>query len=190
MTRRAHIGDAGGFSLVEVLVASGLLATALVALAELFVVATHTNATAHTRTLTAILASQKVEQLRALTWGEDAAGVPISDRTSNLAVTPAVSSGGTGLDPSPAGTLDTSTPGFVDYLDAFGTWAGTGETPPAGSVFVRRWSIEPLPTSPGRVLVLQVVVSRVRAVGHRSSAAGRLPDEARLVSIKTRKSAW
>ena len=54
-----------GFSLVEVLVATGLLMTAIVSLAQLFVLATRANAAAGEMTEATILAAQKVEELRA-----------------------------------------------------------------------------------------------------------------------------
>ena len=51
------------------------------------------------------------------------------------------------LTPSPAGALDRNTSGYVDYLDAYGRSLGGGESPPAGTVYVRRWSIERLPAN-------------------------------------------
>jgi type II secretory pathway pseudopilin PulG len=56
---------AAGFSLVEVLVATGLLMTAVASLAPLFVMATRANAAAGDMTTVTILAAQKVEELRA-----------------------------------------------------------------------------------------------------------------------------
>jgi hypothetical protein len=69
----------------------------------------------------------------------------------------------------------------VDYLDAYGAWVGTGAAPPVGAVYVRRWSVEPLPTNPNNTLVFQVLVGRI-------SPAGPPNDLARQVSLKTRKS--
>jgi type II secretory pathway pseudopilin PulG len=54
-----------GFSLVEVLVATGLLITSVMSLAQLFVLATRANAAAGEMTEATILAVQKVEELRA-----------------------------------------------------------------------------------------------------------------------------
>ena len=54
-----------GFSLVEVLVATALLMTAVVSLAQLFVLSTRANAAAGEMTEATILAAQKVEELRA-----------------------------------------------------------------------------------------------------------------------------
>jgi len=171
----------GGFSIVEVLVAAAILTTGLIAVAQLFVMSTNANAAARRVTTTAVLAQQKIEQLRGLTWGFDDFGLPISDFTSNIAVTPPTSTGGVGLQPSPGDSLTTSTPGYVDYLDAYGAWVGAGATPPDGAIYVRRWSVEPLPTNPNNTLVFQVLVGRIGPFGPPT-------DVARQVSLKTRKS--
>jgi type II secretory pathway pseudopilin PulG len=180
-TLASRAASENGFSLVEVLVAAAILMTGLIAVAEMFIVSTHQNMEARRVTTTAVLAQQKIEQLRALTWGYDDFGLPISDFTSNIAVTPPTPAGGVGLQPSPGGTLQTSTSGFVDYLDAYGAWVGAGSTPPSGALYVRRWSVEPLPTNPNNTLVFQVLVGRI-------SPSGPPTDLARQVSLKTRKS--
>ena len=54
-----------GFSLVEVLVATGLLMTAIVSLAQLFVLATRANVAAGEMTEATVFAAQKIEELRA-----------------------------------------------------------------------------------------------------------------------------
>jgi type II secretory pathway pseudopilin PulG len=177
----SRIAGEGGFSLIEVMAAAVILMTGLIAVAQMFIVSTNQNVSARRVTTTAVLAQQKIEQLRALTWGYDDFGLPISDITSDISVTPPTPAGGVGLQPSPGDTLNTSTPGYVDYLDAYGAWLGTGAAPPEGAVYVRRWSIEPLPTNPNNTLVFQVLVGRV-------SPVGALHDLARQVSLMTRKS--
>ena len=62
--RRGPI-TASGFSLVEVLIATGLLATAIASLAHLFALATHANLAAGEVTWATVLAAQKIEELRA-----------------------------------------------------------------------------------------------------------------------------
>jgi type II secretory pathway pseudopilin PulG len=176
-----RVAGEGGFSLVEVLIASVVLMTGLIAVAQMFVMSTHANMAARRVTTTAVLAQQKIEQLRGLAWGFDEFGLPVSDFSSNITVTPPASSGGVGVQASPANTLTTSTPGYVDYLDAYGAWVGTGAAPPNGAIYVRRWSIDPLPTNPNNTLVFQVLVGRI-------SAAGPPTDLARQVTLKTRKS--
>jgi type II secretory pathway pseudopilin PulG len=60
----ARNGCETGCSLVEVMIATFLLATSLTALAELFAVAVRNNAVAAHATESAVLAAQKLEQLR------------------------------------------------------------------------------------------------------------------------------
>lgn len=177
-----------GFSLVEVLVATGILAAALVSLAQLFAISTATNLSARNAGTTMIYAEQKVEQLRALSFSLDAAGLPVSDTTSDTAVYPPTATGGTGLAPSTTNTLQANTNGYVDYLNLYGETLGGGESVPAETTFVRRWSVEPLPTNPNNVLVLQVLVTRRRDRGTADlGSVARAPDEARLMTIRSRK---
>lgn len=177
-----------GFSLIEVIVAVAVLATGLVAVAQMFALSTNTNRTARWASIGTTLAQQKIEQLRGLAWGFDALGLPQSDFSSNLTVAPPAASGGLGLSASPQNALVSNTPGYVDYLNAAGTWVGTGSTPVSGTVFVRRWSVEPLPTNPNNTLIIQVVVQKLRAgAADTQQTAGRVPDEVRLVTLKTRK---
>jgi type II secretory pathway pseudopilin PulG len=184
---RQRTGRAGeaGFSLTEVIMASAVLVTGLVAVAQLFAVSTNANRVARRTSMATILAQQKIEQLRGLTWGFDAFGLPISDFQTNLTVWPPSQAGGSGLSPSPAGSLDTNAVGCVDYLGPYGNWIGTGSTPPDGTVYVRRWNVAALPTNPNNTLVFQVRVSRIQG---QPSASGAAPgDDVRIVSVKTRK---
>ena len=177
-----------GFSLVEVMVATGLLATALVSLAQLFVISTRSNIGSHNTTYTSVLAGQKLEELRALAWGYDTQGLPLSDTTTDTSVFPETPAGGTGLSPSPASSLQSNTAGYVDYVDSFGNKLGTGVSPPNQAIYTRRWSITPLPTNPNNTLVIQVLVTRNRNRGVADEGAVmRLPEEARMITVKTRK---
>ena len=145
------------------MVATAILATAIVSLGQLFAIAMVSNRGARATTYAALLASQKMEQLRGVVYAE--------------------------LTPSPAGALGRNTSGYVDYLDAYGRSLGGGGSPPAGTVYVRRWSIEPLPANPDNTLVLQVLVTDVPvgAAAARGSI-GRMPHEARLVSVRRKAS--
>jgi len=147
-----------GFSLIEVLVATAIITVGVASLAQLFGAAANANRLAATTSTTLLLAEQKMEQLRSET----------------------------GLSASPPGALSVDTAGYVDYLDQSGVPLGTDSmTVPAGTAYICRWSIEPLPSSPVNTIVLQVSViswpSRDRG-GHHSEA--RAPGEARLVSVK------
>jgi type II secretory pathway pseudopilin PulG len=170
---------ARGFSVLEALLASTLVTVAVAGLVPLVVLSTRANRDAHTSTFTAVLAQQKLEQLRTLAWNVDAAGVPVSDTTTDLTNMPERSATGVGLSPSPPGALDANTPGYVDFLDASGRVLSDPQLVPA---FTRRWSIEPLPSNPGSTLVIQVRVVRGNSMG-----SSRAPGEARIATVRTRK---
>src|SRR5882672_2242131 len=97
LAKSNSFSNASGFSLVETLVAVSLMATAIVTLAQLFALSTRTNVAAHYTTYAAVLAEQKLEELRGLSWGFDTQGLPVSDSTTNTAVSPEDPIGGTGL---------------------------------------------------------------------------------------------
>lgn len=176
-----------GSMLVEALVATLILTTGLLTMAELVRVAAATNVVAKNRTLAGILAEQKIEQLRALAWEFDASGIPVSDASTDTTVLPESPSGGTGLQSSP-GSLRQNSVGFVDHLDGGGRVVGRGVQPPASAVYTRRWSIEPNPTSNGPAVLIQVLVTSIRNRGRADQGAvTRLPGEARLVTLKVRK---
>ena len=151
-------------SLVEALVATLVLTTGLLTMAELVRVAAATNTVARNGTLAGILAVQKIEQLRSLTWGFDAGGIPVSDVSTDTTVQPESPTGGTGLQSSP-GSLRQNTPGFVDHVDGGGRIVGRATEPPASAVYTRRWSIEPMPTSAGPAVLIQVLVTSIRNRG-------------------------
>jgi prepilin-type N-terminal cleavage/methylation domain-containing protein len=180
-----------GFSLVEVLISMGLLTAVSLGVAQLFALTTRANLIAKGQTSTTAMAQQKLEQLRGLTWGFDleGLGLPFSDTTTNLAVYPPEHNG-SGLNPSPNDSLEENTAGFVDFVDGSGTWVGTGTTPPATAVYIRRWSIQPLPTNPNNTLVIQVLVTPVASEGARVESAftrTRMAGDALLVTVRTRK---
>ena len=136
-----------GFSLIEALIATAVLTTGVGTLAQLVLVAAKSIERARTISSASIAAQEKLEQLRALA---------------------SVSDGGE-FAMSPAGALDENTAGFCDFLDRYGQPLEGDTTAPPNTVFVRRWSAEPIATEPDVILV-QVRVSRfgidaVRLVG-------------------------
>ena len=183
-----HDNEAG-FSLIETMVAMLLLATGLIATAQMMALATRGNMSANRTTYTTTLAQEKMEQVRGLTWGFDELGLPVQDYTTNIGVDPPASNG-VGLQPSPDNALSANVDGYVDYVDRHGASLGGGPFPPADTVYVRRWSVEPLPTNPNNTLILQVLVfaQSDRAADGDGAVLDRVRDEARLVSVKTRKS--
>lgn len=62
-----------GFSLVETIMATSLVAVALVSLAQFVGVAVQSGAAARARAATTLMAEQKMEQIRAMPWAEIAA---------------------------------------------------------------------------------------------------------------------
>jgi prepilin-type N-terminal cleavage/methylation domain-containing protein len=177
-----------GFSLIEVMVASAILTVAVLALAQLFALSTATNMSGRSTTYAAVLAEQKIEELRSLAWGFDSAGLPVTDTASDTTKADDSPIGGTGLTPSPAAALQENTPGYVDYVDRNGLKLGTGKEPPGSAVYTRRWSIEPLPTNPNNTVIIQVLVTRHKNRGDADKGkVRRLIDEARVITVKTRK---
>ena len=185
----------GGFSILEVLVAITITVVSVAGLAQMFAISTRANTSARVTTYTSVLAQQKMEQLRGLTWGFDILGLPVSDYTTDTSAAEAISgctasAGGsaTGLSPSPWGTLQQNTPGWVDYLDESGCMLAGGAVAPGRTKFIRRWSVEPLPNNPNNTLILQVMVTRRTDRGDANAGnVARMNDEARLMSVKTRK---
>jgi prepilin-type N-terminal cleavage/methylation domain-containing protein len=156
-----------GFTLVEVLVAMTLIACAAIGVAELLAVTLAATQSARVQTSALVLASQKMEQLRAVAWGD------------------------ADLSPSPGAALSNNTNGYVDYLDLRGRLIGSGGAAPAGAVYIRRWAIASLAADPSNALVLQVLVTtRTRDAEARAGGGVRqrirLRDEALLTSVRTR----
>jgi type II secretory pathway pseudopilin PulG len=182
--------DSRGFSLAETMIAMGILMAVALGVAQLFAASGRANLVARGNTSTTALAEQKMEQLRSLTWGFDEAGqgLPVTDTTTNLSVTPPTQNG-TGLNPSPARALEENTPGFVDYLDDMGNWIATGTDIPGNARYIRRWSIEPLPTNPNNTIVIQVLVTTVanEVTKAAEQSRTRVAGDSLLVTVKTRK---
>ena len=78
----------------------------------------------------------------------------------------------------------------MDFLNGSGAWVGTGTTPPGSAVYIRRWSIQPLPTNPNNTLVIQVLVTPIALEATRVQTAftrTRMAGDALLVTVRTRK---
>jgi prepilin-type N-terminal cleavage/methylation domain-containing protein len=178
-----------GFTLIEVLVATAILVVVATGIAQLIALAVRTSEAARARTASAFLATQKMEQLRSLTWTSDETGASQSDFSTDLSLDPPAA-GGTGLAPTPSGTLERSVRGYVDYQDAAGRWIGAGLTPPSGAVYVRRWAVLPLADDPDNARVLVVLAATLREEASiRGSPRPRLPEDTLLISLKTRQMA-
>jgi len=192
MSHARHARSASdGFTLIEVLIASALLVSMAIGIAQLLAIAVAAGRTSRFQTSTAILAAARLEQLRSLVWsyepGPGSTVTPRSDLSANSSVDPP-SDGGPGLAPSPPGTLSANVPLYVDYLDLQGRWVGNGSSPPPEAVFIRRWSIAPLPQDPSRALILRVLVTTVaEEVARPGTWTAPSGDDTLLVLINTRK---
>jgi type II secretory pathway pseudopilin PulG len=139
----AHVSSARGFSLLEAIVAAGVLAVALTTLAQLVVVAGRQSVAGRRAATALILAQAKLEELRSLPWRFD----PDGSRVSSAA-----------LSPSPPNTLSDDVAGWFERLDRFG--APADDQRPLH--FGRRWSIAPLAPLDLDGLTLQVCVGHSR----------------------------
>jgi prepilin-type N-terminal cleavage/methylation domain-containing protein len=170
---------ARGFTLIEVLVAMGVLSAAALGGVSLLVFATRAIHVARIQGVSALAASARMDELRSLPFAFDADGQRVTDLSTNLAAS-SPGPGGTGLTAGGA-TLETSVSGFVDYLDGSGAWVGAGPAPAPGAVFVRRWAVE-APDGPD-LLVLQVLVS---PVNREAEDIRHTPGGTRLVTVRAR----
>lgn len=171
---RARRSHNRGFTLVEALVALALIVTAAASLAQLFLQSTSLMLTARRAPVVLAAAQSKIEQLRALSFTFDVLGAPVADISSDTAQLPPAPAGGTGLQPSPADSLERDADGFVDYLDAHGRPLGGGLPPDAA--YVRRWAITELETD---VLEIRACVWTIVPAG--------APPETCLLTVRTRR---
>jgi hypothetical protein len=171
---QARLGDTRaserGTSLLEAVVAMGILLVLTLGLLPLGVLAVSTTENeGHLVARATEYAQDKMEQLLALAYG---------DGTSDTRVFPAPISGGTGL--TVGGNADPTSPvaGYVDYLDADGNLlTATGTTAPTNWFYKRVWSVSNPSTNMKQVTVTSIVA---RSVGR----YGRVP-QATVTALKT-----
>jgi type II secretory pathway pseudopilin PulG len=152
-----------GATLIEVLVAAGLMITLVAGLAHLLI-ASRESVVLTERSATAVLAAQdRLERLRALAWSWDLSGAPVEDEA---------------LAPSPPDALARDATGYADVVDARGR--PTSEPEAGEGVFTRRWAVVPLGSDEPAALALEVCVFERRA------PAGA-PPLVCLVTVRTRQ---
>lgn len=158
-----------GTGLVETLVGATLTLVAAATLLPLGILTTSvTENHGHLAARTTEYTQDKMEQLLALAYG---------DSTTDTTVFPANNTGGTGL--AIGGSIDPANPvaEYADYLDVNGSLlVPTGNTPPAGWMYMRLWQI----TSPSTNLK-QITVTSIVAV--KIGAGGRMP-QSTVVTLK------
>ena len=164
-----NLADDAGTSLVETLIALSILATAIAGLLGMVTTtAKLTEDQGHLAARATEYAQDKMEQLVALTYG---------DASSNTAVFPATTAGGTGL--AIGGSSDPAAPvgGYVDWLDVSGNLLGVnGTAAPAGWFYKRVWRV-----SSGGTNLKQITVTTIVAF---SMSRTQLP-QATVTSLKT-----
>lgn len=167
--RDKRIGESG-FGLIETVIVAGLLAALATGVSQVFAVSERASRAARVQTMGAVLAAQKMEQLRSLTFAHAQGGAPLADTMTDLGADPP-GGGGPGLQRAPEGSLERDVPFHVDYLGPGGAYvAGRAQ-----AAYIRRWAVAPFESDPDNLLVLQVRVVSV--------AGG----ECRLVSLKARR---
>lgn len=141
-----------GVSLVETLVAAGLLAVLVGSVLPVTTLVARADLDARTRARAQVAATSHLERLRALPWYALADGTVVEDQVSR-ASSDGFHADGWGLTDAPAGALDTDTGGYADGAD--------GDTPTevVGEPLTRRWDVRAHPADSG-CRVLRVEVAR------------------------------
>lgn len=138
-----------GFTLIETVVATGVLVTALAGIAQLFALSVRSTREAGVQGTALVAAQSKLESLRSLLFTYGPAGEPVTDAA---------------LSSSPSQSLAEDTSGFVDFLDPEGRVVESGDET-QGAAFTRRWRILPLDRFVPEALVIEVCVYRYPADG-------------------------
>lgn len=138
-----------GFTLLETVVATGVLVTALAGIAQLLALSVRATHDEGSRGAAVLAAQGKIEELRSLALTYDPGGTPITD--------PA-------LAPTASRCLAEDTDDCVDYLDADGA-AVDVDRGEHGAAFTRRWRITPIDHFAPEALAIEVCVFRWPAEG-------------------------
>lgn len=155
--------DSAGFSLIETIIALGLLLVVAAGVLPLgLLTVSMTENQGHLTTRTTEYAQDKIEQLMSLAYGNS---------TSDTRYFPAADTGGSGLAIGGSADPDAPVEQYVDYLDADGNLLAplAGVTPPDGWQYKRVWAI----TSGGTNLKQITVTVTVRTGS--ATTIGRLP---------------
>lgn len=152
-----------GFTLLETVIATGILVTALAGIAQLFLLSVRFTRESGQSAVALGSAQERLESLRALTYGFDDAGDPIVDVR---------------LAPSPESALSSDMAPYADWLDA----SGSEVDDPEAAAYVRRWRIVTLDDHVPDAIVIEVCVFRAPA-GERGPDAA----EACLATLRARQ---
>jgi prepilin-type N-terminal cleavage/methylation domain-containing protein len=174
---------AQGFSLIELMMALGLLLIVAAGILPLGMIAvTTTENQGHLMARTTEYAQDKLEQLLVLSYG---------DVTSDTRVFPAAEVGGSGLDIGGSSNPAAPVALYVDYLDINGNLLASAGGAPAGWYYQRAWEVSipagfvgnpscSLPTPPG--CLKQITVT---ATVSAAAAGGAAVPRTTLTALKT-----
>ena len=133
-----------GFTLVETLIAIGMLITALAGVAQLFALSLRFTRESAQFGAALVGAQDKLESLRALRFGYDDSGAALTDPR---------------LRPSPPSSLSENIAAYVDWLDAAGNVVNE-----AGASYARRWRITEIAVDDPAVIAIDVCVFTMPAL--------------------------
>jgi type II secretory pathway pseudopilin PulG len=156
-----HASDRG-FTLVEAIVATSVLITALAGIAQLFILGTHLARQAGQSGAALVAAQDKLESLRGQAFTYDAGGVAVTS--------PA-------LQPSPPETLAEDVEPYVDWLDVDAATLESADD----AVLIRRWRITSMGATTPDAIAIEVCVFRIPGARDAKGA------DACLSTIRTRQ---
>lgn len=162
----ARDSGSDGFTLLETVVATAVLVTALVGLAQLFALSARSAEAAGEHDAAVAAAQGQIEVLRSLAFHYGPLGEAVTDAR---------------LTPSDSGSLAADTAGYVDYLDAAGTVVDL-DSEGHGARWTRRWRVTPIDLFAPEALAIEVCVFRWPADGRSPLTA-----EACLATVRTRQ---
>lgn len=140
LTRMVPIPSTRGFTLIETLVASSILITALAGVAQLFIMSAQWSNQAAVSNAALLAAQGKLEELSGATFLYGAAGEPLTDPALQL---------------SSVESLRDDHPPYVDWLDASGRPVPSA----AAALLTRRWRITSAGSGAPELIAIEVCVS-------------------------------
>lgn len=180
-----------GTTLIETVVALGLLVVLLGTMAALLGVGREVMVATRRDALALTLARSRLEELEGLAFSTYALAsggtVEVTDLVTDLS--PATAGvGGPGLAASPSDSLIAARSGYADYLDADGRWVGAGIAAAPQAFYTRRWSIRRTGAGPAELVLFEVLVAPLSVTARAADVAAlSQPGAVRLVGARSRR---
>jgi competence protein ComGC len=185
------IHDARGVTLIETIIALGIIAVLVVTMATLMAVGREVMWATRHEAVALALARARLEQLEGLAFSIYALAsggtVEITDLVTDLSqAAPGV--GGRGLSTGPADALIDPQAGYVDYLDAQGQWVGADPSAARRAAYTRRWTVRRIGSGSTEIVTFEVMVApQAVALRVRGENVLRQPGVVRLVGVRSRR---